>query len=255
MQTEASTSPSRCTWKLLAKLAPVFQATLPARYHGRWQQPFEASIAAQLRDDMTILDIGAGRHPTIAASDRLPGTRYIGLDISADELHAAGADAYDEVHAVDATCRIPGLVGRVDLAVSWQVFEHVKPLDSAIDNIHEYLCEGGALISFFSGKWSAFGVVNQLIPNAIGLPLVERIMRRRQVNEPVFPAFYHRCSARGLRKITTGWRAAELMPLYCGATYFNFSPALTRLYLRYEELVRARGAENLATHYLLVAYR
>lgn len=222
---------------------------LPPRYRSRWKQPFEDEIAAALRPGMTILDIGAGRHPTLR--DRPSGTTYIGLDPSESELVAAGDEAYDETYVVDIVEPVPSLVDCVDLAVSWQVFEHVKPLDVAFDNIHSYLRSGGTLVSLFSGKWSAFGVVNQAMPNALARRVVEWAMDRS--DRPVFPAFYHRCSARQLRKMTAVWDSVEIVPMFVGATYFSFSPLLARAYLWYEEQARARNATNLATHYLLVA--
>ena len=226
---------------------------LPARYHTRWRQPYEDQIAARLREGMTILDIGAGRHPTLLPQHRPPRTTYVGLDISADEMRAAGPDAYDDMQAADVTSLVPALIDRVDLAVSWQVFEHVKPLDGALDNVYEYLHPGGALVSQFSGRWSVFGILNQLIPDALGHRIVERVMNRRAQNVPIFPAHYHRCSARQLRKMTVSWHSVEILPLFRGATYFNFSGSLTHLYLWYEEQARRRGAANLASHYLLIA--
>jgi SAM-dependent methyltransferase len=228
---------------------------LPARYHTRWRQPYEESIAARLRDGMTILDIGAGRHPTLLPQDRPPRTTYVGLDLSGDEMRAAGPDAYDEMQAADITSLVPALVDSVDLAVSWQVFEHVKAMDVALENVHRYLRPDGALVSQFSGKWSAFGILNQIVPDAVGHRIVERVMKRHAQNIPIFPAYYHRCSARQLRKMTLAWRSVEILALFRGATYFNFSAPLTQIYLWYEEQARRHRAENLATHYLLIARR
>jgi len=38
--------------------------------------------------------------------------------------------------------RVPALLGTIDLAVSWQVFEHVRPLDVALDNLHHLSSPG-----------------------------------------------------------------------------------------------------------------
>lgn len=116
---------------------------LPARYHTRWQDPFEDGIRARLREGMTLLDVGSGRNPTLAVGERPPNTTYLGLDVSGDELERAGPGAYDEVVVADAAKCVPQLVGRVDLVVSWQVLEHVKPLGIALDHLHSYLKPGG----------------------------------------------------------------------------------------------------------------
>lgn len=226
---------------------------LPLRYHTTWGQPYWDNITSRLRDGITILDIGAGRRPTLPIADRPAGTTYIGLDVSREEMDAAGPGAYDEVYIADVVTLAPELVGRIDLAVSLQVFEHVKALDAALDNVHGYLQPEGALISQFFGKWSAFAIINQITPNSLGRRIVERVGRRRARNAPAFPAVYDRCSARQVRKLTAGWRSAQLTPYFRGATYFHFSSVLTRAYLRYENIAVHRGAANLATHYLLVA--
>lgn len=168
---------------------------------------------------------------------------------------AAGPAAYDDMRAADITSLVPALVGNVDLALSWQVFEHVKALDVAFANVHRYLRPDGTLVSLFSGRWSAFAILNQLVPDAVGHRIVERVMERRANNIPVFRAYYHRCSARQMRKMTVAWRSVEIVPFFRGATYFNFSPTLTRVYLAYEERAWRHRRENLATHYLIIARR
>jgi len=80
-------------------------------------------------------------------------------------------------------------------------------------------------------------------------------MGRQGTNQPVFPAFYDRCSARALHQVTAGWEHVEIEPLYRGANYFHFSAVLTRTYLVYENIVHRAGLANLATHYLLTARR
>lgn len=228
-------------------------SALPPRYRMRWQHPFEDSVRQRLHGGMTVLDVGSGRHPSLEPRDRPSGTRYVGLDISAGELAAAEPGDYDEVVAADVTKFVPELADAIDLAISWQVFEHVKPLDTAIGNLHAYLRPGGTLISLFSGAWSVFAVANRLIPDAIGSPLVDRVMRRRAAGRPVFPAYYDRCTASALREMTAPWSDTQIYPLYCAATYFHFSSALARAYLAYENTVRRAGFANLATHYLLIA--
>ena len=116
---------------------------LPSRYQTRWQDPFEDSIRARLRDGITILDVGSGRNPTLTPAERPTNTTYVGLDVAGKELRMAGPGAYDKSVVADLATRVPGLVGSVDLAVSWQVFEHIKPLGAALDNLHAYLKPGG----------------------------------------------------------------------------------------------------------------
>ena len=103
--------------------------------------------------------------------------------------------------------------------------------------------------------WSAFGVANRLLPDAIGGRLVERSMRRRGTNRPFFPAHYDRCTYSSLTRLTSEWSDVQIYPLFHGATYFHFSRLLTRAYLAYENAVRRAHLNDLATHYLLAARR
>ena len=153
---------------------------------------------------------GSGRHPTVAPARSAPDTMYVGLDLVAEELRLAGPGAYDQLIVADLATPVEALVGTIDLAVSWQVFEHVERLDSAFANLHAYLKPGGTLVSLFSGKWSAFGVVNRLLPDSVGHRLVDRTMRRSSnLLLPVFPAYYDRCSARALRRLAAEWSEVE----------------------------------------------
>ncbi len=233
----------------------AFPIALPARYQYGWKAAFDAEVALRTRAGQRILDVGSGRHPVMDRDQRPPGATYVGLDLSGPELRAATPGSYDEVVVADVVSPIPALAGSIDLAVSWQVFEHVRPLGVAIENLRTYLRPGGHLISLFSGGLSAFGIANRVLPDRMGGAIVSRIMRRRAANRPVFPAFYDDCTAARLEVITRAWSEVEIRPLYRGATYFHFSKLLGRAYLAYENTAVRVGADNLATHYLLIARR
>jgi len=230
-------------------------AGLPARYHVPLRQGFDQSIAERLDNGSVVLDIGSGRHPAIKPDDRPDDVTYVGLDLSATELAAATEGSYDEEIEADATEFIPELEGRFDLAVSWQVLEHVPDMAATLSNVRRYLKPGGRFVAQFSGSWSAFGVINRILPDSVGARVVDRTMKRTENNLPVFPAFYDRCSARALSPLLAGWSSYELTPIFFGATYFNFLPPARRVYVALENIAERRQARNLATHYLLVADR
>lgn len=233
----------------------AWQDILPERYRESWTAPFHARIYQRLTPGMTILDIGGGRHPALPRGERSEGSVYIGLDVDADELSAAATGEYDRTIAADAAMTIPGLAGTVDLAISWQVFEHVRSLEMVLDNVHGYLKPGGTLVSLFSGRWSIFAMVNRLLPKRIGFPIVDRVSRRTARNKPIFPAFYDGCSYTALSRLMGDWQSVEIIPLYNGAVYFSFARPAMRAYLAYENTIRRLGWHNAATHYLLVATR
>jgi SAM-dependent methyltransferase len=228
---------------------------LPARYATAWRPMFQDAIRERLRPGATVLDIGSGRHPSLPAAERADA-RWVGLDISEDELLLAPEGAYQERVVADLSERVDPLAGSIDLAVSWQVLEHVKPLGRALDNVYAYLKPGGEFVALFSGGYSAFAIVNRLLPDRLGHAVVSKVMRRPSTGlHPVFPAYYDRCYSGALERMFAGWSDVRIEPHYRGAVYFHFSAALQRAYLAYESAAERRGLDNLATHYFVVAQK
>ena len=189
---------------------------LPARYADHWDEPFRSAVGAALEPGMAILDIGSGRNPAIPHDERPPGTTYVGLDLSADELAAAPAGSYDEHAVADIGTLQDEFVGRFDLIISWQVLEHIRDLGAAMVCIRAYLGPSGTFVAMFSGSRSVFALVNRVLPFHVGAPLVTRVMGRSQSN-PVFPAYYDRCNAAALRELLTDWSRVRISPFFCGA--------------------------------------
>ena len=223
------------------------------RYEVRWRDAFDDAVRPFLAANVAVLDIGSGRQPTISSEDRPAACRYVGLDISERELQLAGEDAYDGIVVGDIATHDPSLAQRFDVALSWQVLEHVKPLDRALANVHSYLRPGGVLIAQLSGKFSAFAVLNQLLPRSLGVGLMHRLLSRDA--RTVFPAYYHRCYATALARTLAGWSYVRILPRFRGAGYFTFSKTAQGLYLRYEDWAIRSSRDNLATHYLVVAQK
>ena len=234
------------------ELPLVESGLLPDRYARQMQDEFFARARPLLVPDVAILDVGAGRYPTIAPADRPPGCRYVGLDIEADEIDAAGADAYDESIVGDVTIPL-NRDDEFDLVLSWQVLEHVSPLARALENLRLSLRPGGTLIAQLTGSNAAFAVFSRLIPQRARLWIATRVLGHRE--EEKFPTRYDRSSHRALAGLLERWSRVEIVPFYRGAPYFKFSRPLMRAYLAYESAVERRGARNLATHYLVVAER
>jgi SAM-dependent methyltransferase len=234
-------------------LTLIEQGLGEARYRREWGIEFWRYVRAALRPDMAILDVGAGRRPTISATDRPPGVEYVGLDISAEELELSAPGSYDEKVVADAAQHLPALVGRFDLIVTWQVLEHFTDLPAAVDAFHSYAREGGWFVSCLSGRHAAFAIGNRLLPTRFGRPLVARLMRR-PVDE-VFEAHYDHCTESGLQKAFSGWEEVHLFPLWRGADYFERFPRLRSAYIRYEDWAIRGGHAGLATHYVVAARR
>ena len=240
------TSPAR---QASAAAKAAWLGRLPARYSAGADRSFYAYVDPLVCPGAALLDVGSGRRPSLPPSDRPDGMHYVGLDLSHDELDAAPPGSYDEVVVSDLAIRVPALVERFDLALSWQVFEHVHDLPAALENLHAYLKPGGRLSALFSARWSAFAVANTLLPNRIAAQVASRISGRAV--DTVFPAYYDRGTASQLEEIVNHWARAEIIPAWLGAGYFHFLRPLQAAYIGYEEWARASGRRDLATHYFL----
>lgn len=214
---------------------------------------FMERVFDTFHEGASVLDVGSGRKPTVPPDKRPFRCRYVGLDLSAAELARAPDGWYDELIVWDVVKRAPELIERFDLVVSWQVLEHVKPLEAALENIRSYLRPGGRFVATLSGRFSVISLLNRLTPGTWGIEIMERLLRRNP--ESVFPAYYDMCWHDALKRVLEPWSRAEIVPSYIGATYFSFSRVLSRAYLEYENWVCERRLSNLATNYLIDAVR
>ena len=199
-----------------------------------------------------VLDAGSGRRPAIPVETRPPGLRYTGLDLSAAELRRSAAGSYDAHIEADLTVPVPGLRASFDVILSYQVLEHIRPLPTALENMRSYLRPGGTLVALFSGKWSAFGALNTLLPGWVAHTFLPRIIPSR-ASDSIFPAHYDHCTASALHRVMAEWEHVAIRPLYRGAGYFQFSRTGQRAYLLVENWIARANYRNLATHYVLTA--
>jgi SAM-dependent methyltransferase len=231
----------------------ALRGRLPGRYEDFWRGPFVAELNGALRPGIQVLDIGSGAEPTLAPADRPPGSHYVGLDLSRHELDRAPAGSYDEAHVADVREPLPQLSERFDVILSFQVLEHVKPLDVAIANMRSYLRPGGLMVHRLSGGRSIASLINRAVPERAALWLEVRLRDRDP--ESVFPATYDRCTYSGLEGVVDGFSSHRIVPQYTGALYFRFLRPLQALYLAFEEWTCRRDKRDLASYYVLSARR
>lgn len=234
------------------ELPAVESGMLPERYGQAMQTTFLERVRPLLKPGSRILDVGSGRSPTIAPEDRPTGCRYVGLDISEDELQAAAPGAYDDVIEHDITQPLP-TDETFDLVLSWQVLEHVRPLDEALHNLRAVLRPGGTMLAQLSASFSAFALLARMVPHGWRVKAMARYLGSAE--EEKFPTHYDRCYARALERMLASWSSVTLHPFYRGAVYFGMWRPLQRAYLAYESLIAWRDVRNLATHYLLIGQR
>lgn len=201
-----------------------------------------------------ILDVGSGRRPALSPPERAPNCYYVGFDIDADEL-ALAADGYSEAIAGDITHGLPDhLRGQFDMVLSFQALEHFADVPAAFEAMRDALRPGGVAIVQTSGAFGLLpAMVNRVLPRRLSLWLLARLTGRDPAT--VFPAVYHRCWARALRKCLDEWTEVEVRPLQQGGFYLLNVPLLLWPYLLWEAIVIRARWDNLATHYLISAQR
>jgi SAM-dependent methyltransferase len=232
------------------ELGDVAAGRLPERYGYRMQDVFLAHLLPRLVDGVHILDVGAGRAPTIAPEDRPPGCWYAGLDISAVELTAAPPGSYDQVLVQDVATP---LGDQFDVALSWQVLEHVADVEAALENLRQALRPDGRLIAQLTGSRAAFALIGRALPDRARHHALTRTLGHPA--EEKFPLSRGTRTASTLERQLRRWRRTEIIPFYRGATYFSPLRPLQRAYLSYESALARRQLRNFATHYLLIAER
>jgi SAM-dependent methyltransferase len=235
-----------------AELPDVEAGLLPSRYRLGMQEVFLEHLRPLLVPGVAILDVGSGRSPTIAPDDRPADCRYTGLDVSADELGAAAEGSYDDTVVADIGKPLP-IRDEYDVVISWQVLEHVKPIDRALESLRAALKPGGTMLAQLSGSRAAFALLARVLPHRVRVVAMSRLLGHPP--EEKFPTYYDRCTATALRRMLASWTSAEIIPFYRGAVYFSFWRPLQRLYLAYETRVSVKPREDFATHYLIVATR
>lgn len=223
---------------------------LPDRYRIPWRGPFNDAAKAFFSDGMTVLDVGSGREPSFSPDVRPEGTVYVGADISAAELERAG-DVYDGAVVSDIRTYDKRLDCGFDLAVSFQVLEHIKPLANAIDNIHSYLRPGGTFVTQLSGGLAVFALLNRIVPAPVAKQAMYLLLDRPK--DSVFPATYDKCTKNGLEKLFSDWSEVKIEPRWIGGNYFRFARPIESLYLRYEEWAIRREFVNLAPFFVVTA--
>jgi 2-polyprenyl-6-hydroxyphenyl methylase/3-demethylubiquinone-9 3-methyltransferase len=216
------------------------------------QDVFLERLNPFLSPGMSILDVGAGRNPTIRPEDRPRDCRYVGIDISADELGKANPGSYTDAIVHDVTNPLPEL-GLFDLILSWQVLEHVRSLRAALENLGAVLRPGGAMLAQTSGSFAVFALLSRLLPHRSRAWLMERLLGHPR--ELKFPTRYDRCRAGAIEHLLKSWSSVDLVCFYRGATYFAMARPLQRAYLAYENVIARHRVRSLATHYLIVATR
>lgn len=157
---------------------------------------FYVRINALLRQDMTVVDFGAGRGKCYV--DSTSTTRKALLDLRGRVKHVVGLDvdpvvitnpSLNEAHIIATADPLPLDDASVDVVISNVTFEHIdnpKHISAEIDRI---LRPGGWVCARTPNKWGYVGIGARLVPNKLHARFLRRLQpERRDVD--MFPTKY-----------------------------------------------------------------
>ena len=205
------------------------------------------------RDNLTIVDIGAGRCCDYAKRVT-PGRprRMIGVDVSSGELALNGF--LDERIVADACAPLPDLAGQADLLVSKATMEHLPDNAAFLRNAALILKPGGTIILVFANRYAPFALLNRVLPHRLSTFLLAKLapVWAGQVG---FEAHYDRTNASSFRRllVDAGYVDIRVQTGYFSSAYFRFFVPLYLLSVGLDSLRHLLRIENLGYYYLIVA--
>jgi SAM-dependent methyltransferase len=191
--------------ELIRRLYPEIDAGGFTRYDQR--VIFFTRVNALLREDMTVLDFGAGRGKWVEiesgfklALTTLKGKceRVIGADVDPVVLNNPLIDEA-LVLSADGSISLPDM--SVDMIVSWAVFEHLQDPAHSATELDRILRPGGWICAWTPSKWSYVSVGARIIPNRFHASVLRHVQpTSKRTKSDVFPTFYKLNTLRALRR-------------------------------------------------------
>lgn len=229
-------------------LSRRFDLALPAEYRDDGNRDFVSRIVpSYLRPGMTVVDVGAGRHPCISIQEKNQlGILVIGLDIDPSELAAAPEGSYDRTICVDLAKHVGA--GDADLVICQALLEHVRDIEGAFAGIASTLRIGGKALVFVPSRNAIFARINMILPQSMKRALLFGIFPHAREGQG-FRSFYHQCTPKRFRVLAArnGLEVLVERP-YWFSDYFSFLFPLHVLWRAWLLLFRKlRGIEAAET--------
>ena len=129
----------------------------------------DAALSGLARDRLAILDVGAGR----TSSFRVDGAQLVGFDSSSEEL-ALNPHLDERVVGRIEEGSLPA--GPFDVAVLWDVLEHVDAPHEALSKVSEVLAPDSAIVIAAPDPLSLKGVTTKITPLAFHRHVLRRVL-------------------------------------------------------------------------------
>lgn len=240
-------------WNIRASRA--FDQLLPAVYRVDGNSDFKKSFAPRwLKPNMRVVDIGGGKNPFISTDRKKSLAIHVtGVDISAQELERAPADAYDKTICGDISKSTGG--GDADLCICQAVLEHVQDVEAAFVSIASFLKPGGVALIFVPSRNAVFARLNLLFPERLKRYLLFTIYPQTRRDQG-FPSYYDRCTPAEFRAMAehAGLEVKEAKYYYV-SSYFTFFAPMHVLWRAWILLFRGAANEQAAETFCMALKR
>jgi len=198
-----------------------------------------------------VLDVGGGKYPIIDVQTKRALNLYVvGLDISADELARAPADAYDKVIVGDVTTA--PIRERFDLILSRTLLEHVPDTSRAIATLASALDEGGTMAHYIPCRRALFAALSRCMGPEMSRSVLFRIYPEKR-SSGGFPAYYDRCIPSEMARLCRECGLQVETRAYFESEYFNFFAPLYALELLRQLTMMWLKAEDFAETFVVIA--
>jgi SAM-dependent methyltransferase len=197
---------------------------------------FFARVNALLRNDMTVLDFGAGRGlwAEIESGFKRQLTtlrgkckRVIGADLDRTVLDNP---LVDEAIVLPDDGSIPLPDQSVDMIVSWAVFEHLTDPARTAAELDRILRPGGWICAWTPNRWGYVSIGARLVPNRFHTRVLRRIHPTSERREcDVFPTFYRLNTLGALRRHFPTTRFEHFSYLFNGEPTYHANSFLLAL--------------------------
>ena len=144
-------------------------------------EPVEAILAA-MPPPVRVLEAGGGSETRV----KIPGAKYIVIDISPEQLER---NSYADEKLLGDLQTFDYGVGRFDVALFWDVLEHLRDPNIALGNAAKAVNPNGVVLIKGPVLRSMKGLTTKLTPHWVHVAYYRYILKRKEAGQPGYAPF------------------------------------------------------------------
>jgi ubiquinone/menaquinone biosynthesis C-methylase UbiE len=241
--------------KFNIKASRLFDQMFPARLRVDGNSEYCANLIWQhVHSGQHVYDVGGGKQPFFSVEMKnMHALRITGVDISAEELGRAPAEAYDDTIAADI-CSFRGKQ-EADLVICQALLEHVPDTNAALGAIASILRPGGTCVLFVPCRNAPYARLNLLLPESWKRFILFALFPSTRYAQG-FRSYYDRCTPSQFSAMAerAGMKSVELRRYYM-SSYFSFFLPLFAVWRLWTVLMITLRADDWCETFSMVLRR